>query len=76
MYDPDVLYSQKTKRLRVKLNLTQAEFAERLGVPASTYSNWEQNACLPSLKHFGEMTAKEPAIMAYVSDAYMHAKLS
>jgi len=75
MHDPDVLYSQKTKRLRIKLNLTQAQFAERLGVPTTTYSNWERNICLPNLKHFGEMSEADPFTMAALSDIYMQNKM-
>lgn len=38
----------EVKRIRMALNLTQEEFAHRLGVTLCTVNRWENNRTLPS----------------------------
>lgn len=35
-------FTTRLKELRKDMSLTQAELAEKLGIPSSTYANWEQ----------------------------------
>lgn len=35
--------AKKVKRIRLRLNLTQAQFAERLGVTETAISRWESD---------------------------------
>lgn len=40
--------TKAVKDLRVRLGLTQEEFAHRLGVTFSTINRWENDRCIPS----------------------------
>lgn len=42
-------FGQHLKSLRTDAELSQREFAKKLGVPESTYANWEQGRREPSL---------------------------
>ena len=42
-------FTTRLKELRKDMSLTQAELAEKLGIPSSTYANWEQGRREPSI---------------------------
>lgn len=43
-----MLFSEKVKLARKKLNMTQAELASALGVSFATINRWENNQVTPS----------------------------
>ena len=43
-------FSDRLKELRKNLELTQAELARQLGIPTSTYTNWEIGRTEPSIQ--------------------------
>ena len=42
-------FSKHLKTLRIKRNLSQKLLAEKLGIPPSTYANWEQGRREPKI---------------------------
>lgn len=42
------MLGEQIKELRIKLGLTQEEFAHRLGVTLCTVNRWENNKSIPS----------------------------
>ncbi len=42
-------FTTRLKELRKDMSLTQAELAEKLGIPSSTYANWKQGRREPSI---------------------------
>ncbi len=42
-------FAKHLKQLREETDLSQKEFAKKLGVPESTYANWEQGRREPSI---------------------------
>lgn len=42
-------FAENLKTIREQLNLTQREFAEKLGFNFRSANNWEQGVCYPSL---------------------------
>jgi len=50
-YTEIVELARKVQQLRRKLNLTQAELAERLGVDTTTVYRWEIQGVMPHAKH-------------------------
>lgn len=44
-------YSNKLLSLRAKLNLTQIEMAQKLGVAFVTYNRWENGKIMPTKIH-------------------------
>lgn len=44
------MYSNKIKRLRLKMLLTQDEFAQFLGVSFESVNRWENNKNEPTMK--------------------------
>lgn len=47
----DILGKEQIRKLRVKLRLTQQEFADKLGVSLMTISRWELGLFSPSMKN-------------------------
>ena len=45
--------SQSIKKFRQHMRLTQAELAERLGVPQPTVARWESERAAPCARHIG-----------------------
>lgn len=45
-------FAARLRELRQEAGLTQAEAAERLGLPQQTISKWERGEHTPSLKQF------------------------
>jgi DNA-binding transcriptional regulator YiaG len=45
---PVTSWSERLKALRVRLDLTQAQMAERFGVPTRTWISWENAQRVPS----------------------------
>lgn len=43
-------FIKRLKELRKSVSLTQSELAKQLGVPTSTYANWEQGRTEPSIQ--------------------------
>lgn len=43
------LFCKRLKNLRTENKLSQKQLAEKLGVPVSTYANWEQGRRMPSI---------------------------
>ncbi len=43
------IFSKQLKALREEKQYSQKQLAEKLGVPVSTYANWEQGRREPSL---------------------------
>ncbi len=43
-----MIFSEKVKFVRKKLNMTQAELASALGVSFATINRWENNQVTPS----------------------------
>lgn len=43
------IFSEKLKALRAERNYSQKTVAKKLGVPVSTYANWEQGRREPSI---------------------------
>ena len=41
--------SNRLKELRISMSLTQSELANKLGIPTSTYANWELGRTEPSI---------------------------
>ena len=41
--------SKNLKALRTENKLSQKQIADKLGVPVSTYANWEQGRRMPSI---------------------------
>lgn len=48
----DEKFSQALKFLREKKKFSQRYISDALGVPRTTFSNWEQGKCLPSQESF------------------------
>lgn len=48
----DKKFSQALKFLREERKFSQGYMSEALGVPRTTYSNWEQGKCYPPLESF------------------------
>ena len=44
------VFSNRLKELRKSLSLTQSELARQLGIPTSTYTNWEIGRTEPSIQ--------------------------
>lgn len=44
----NIITSNRIKRIRRKINLSEQHFAEMLGVTLETVLNWENGKCLPS----------------------------
>lgn len=44
------IFCENLKLLRTEKHLLQKEVAEKLGVPLSTYANWEQGRTEPSIE--------------------------
>ena len=45
----DKKFNELLKSARLKAGLTQAQLAEKIGVPKSTYCNWEQGTREPNV---------------------------
>lgn len=45
------MFCTELKKSRAKLGITQAQMAERVGVPISTYKSWEVRQALPSAEN-------------------------
>lgn len=43
------IFSEKLRTLREERNYTQKTIAKKLGIPVSTYANWEQGRREPSI---------------------------
>ena len=43
-------YAKTIKKLRLKMMLTQEEFAKELGVSFETVNRWENSKCEPTMK--------------------------
>lgn len=43
-------FSETIKEVRLKLLLTQKEFAKKMGVSFATVNRWENQKCEPSLR--------------------------
>lgn len=43
-------YQEMIRRLREKMLLTQAEFADYIGVSFATVNRWEKGHCKPTMK--------------------------
>lgn len=43
------IFCEKLKSIRLEQNYSQKTVAEKLGVPVSTYANWEQGRREPSI---------------------------
>ena len=54
---------QPPAEIRQKTGLTQAQIAERLGLPLKTWQNWEQGrtALDPAVRGFLRLVADDPA---------------
>ena len=48
-------FAEELKRLRKNLLITQRVTAGWLGVPKSTYNNWEKAKHIPSAKHIDKI---------------------
>ena len=68
-------FPYEAKSYRLCLGLTQAEMAKQFGMAPSTYGNWERGVCLPSLKHFSELSQRDTEGAEFLADAYMEQKL-
>jgi len=53
----DNLFPQRLKSLRQQLDIRQNEMAEILGVPSTTYANWEQGRSFPSVDRLPRIAA-------------------
>lgn len=42
-------FTERLKELRQEKSLSQKQIAEKLGIPVSTYANWEQGRREPSV---------------------------
>ena len=51
------IFPVRLKRLRNELSIRQNEMAEILGVPPTTYSNWEQGRSFPSVERLPRIAA-------------------
>jgi putative transcriptional regulator len=64
--DPDAEYTLETSFsphvIRKRLNMTQEQFAEALGIPVATLRNWEQgrNAIDPAARSLLILVARDP----------------
>jgi putative transcriptional regulator len=64
--DPDADYSLEKsftpRAIRARLNMTQEQFAEALGIPVATLRNWEQgrNAIDPAARSLLILVARDP----------------
>ena len=45
----EVKFCENLKKLRTVNKLSQKQIAEKLGIPVSTYANWEQGRRMPSI---------------------------
>ncbi len=43
------IFSERLRNLRTERNYTQKTVARKLGIPVSTYANWEQGRTEPSI---------------------------
>ncbi|MEA4821092.1 MAG: helix-turn-helix transcriptional regulator [Erysipelotrichales bacterium] len=50
-------YPNMIKKLRIKMLLTQQEFADRLGVSFETINRWENNKNEPTMKYKRELSS-------------------
>ena len=53
----DNLFPQRLKSLRQELNIKQNQMAAILGVPNTTYANWEQGRSFPSVERLPRIAA-------------------
>ena len=51
MPDPKLKWNKRLELLRVAADLTQAQAAERIGVPLGTYGRWERGDHRPMFIH-------------------------
>jgi putative transcriptional regulator len=67
--NPKAEYGLKTsftpRAIRARLNMTQEEFAQALGIPVATLRNWEQgrNAIDPAARSLLILIARDPERM-------------
>ena len=55
--DQQNLFPARLKQLRSELSIRQSEMAQILGVPLTTYSNWEQGRSFPSVERLPRIAA-------------------
>ena len=55
--DHENIFPARLKQLRSELSIRQSEMAEILGVPPTTYSNWEQGRSFPSVERLPRIAA-------------------
>ena len=55
--DQENIFPARLKQLRSELSIRQSEMAEILGVPPTTYSNWEQGRSFPSVERLPRIAA-------------------
>ena len=55
--DQENIFPARLKQLRSELSIRQGEMAEILGVPPTTYSNWEQGRSFPSVERLPRIAA-------------------
>ncbi|SDG14896.1 Transcriptional regulator, contains XRE-family HTH domain [Selenomonas sp. GACV-9] len=53
----DNLFPKRIKSLRQDLDIRQNEMADILGVPSTTYANWEQGRAFPSVDRLPRIAA-------------------
>jgi transcriptional regulator with XRE-family HTH domain len=55
--DQENIFPARLKQLRSELSIRQGEMAEILGVPPTTYSNWEQGRSFPGVERLPRIAA-------------------
>ena len=53
------LKNNKIKKLRIKLKLTQVEFANLLGTSQMTIHRWENETCPPYIESLAKIALRE-----------------
>ena len=48
-YPQRLVFAQRLKQARKEMKITQVELAERIGMTQSSYTNYEQASCEPSM---------------------------
>ncbi|MBO5652152.1 MAG: helix-turn-helix transcriptional regulator [Selenomonas sp.] len=65
----DNLFPGRLKSLRQELSIRQSEMAKILGVPLTTYANWEQGCSFPSVDRLPRIAAFFDVTVDYLMGA-------